>query len=119
MDIAISVLGAPDIGAEIRSLYRWLQRDDDLPSTTVRLAPAPPAPDEMGVVSDVLFVALGAGGAGGAGAVLARSLSVWIQHRTSDLKLTIRGKEGTVQLDGKRIKDPLAIIEALHKAAGE
>ncbi|WP_199433696.1 effector-associated constant component EACC1 [Qaidamihabitans albus] len=116
MDVTVNVSGAHDAGAEIRSLLRWLQRDDDLLGTSIRLAPAAPGPEEMGAVSDVLVVALGSGGAG---AVLARSLSVWVQHRTSDLKLTFRGKEGTVQLDGKRIKDPVAVVEALREAVGE
>ncbi|MFG2044818.1 hypothetical protein [Dactylosporangium sp. NPDC048998] len=116
MDVAISVSDVPDTAAEIRSLFRWLQRDDDLSGATVRLAPAAPGPEEMGAtVSDVL-VALGSGGMG---AVLARSLSVWVQHRTSDVKLTFRGKNGTVKLDGKRIKDPVAVIKALREAAGE
>lgn len=116
MDVAISVSDATDSGAEIRSLFRWLRRDDDLPGGTVRLEPAAPGPDEMGAVSDVLVVALGSGGLG---AVLARSLSVWVQHRTSDLKLTFQGTKGTVELDGKRIKDAVAVVEAMRKAAGE
>jgi membrane-associated two-gene conflict system component 1 (EACC1) len=116
VDVDISVSDNPDASAEIRSLFRWLRRDDDLPGTTVRLAPAAPGPEHMGAASDVLVVALGSGGVG---AVLARSLSVWVQHRTSDLKLTFRGEKGTVELDGKRIKDPAAIIEALRKASGE
>lgn len=115
-DVTINVSGAHDSGAEIRSLLRWLRRDDDLPGTAVRLMPATPGPEEMGAVGDALVVALGSGGVG---AVLARSLSVWVQHRTSDLKLTFHGKKGTVQLDGKRIKDPVAVVEALKEAAGE
>jgi hypothetical protein len=117
VDVDISVSGGPDDGSEIRSLFRWLQGDDDLPGAAVRWAPAAPGPGEMGAVSDVLVVALGSGGS--VGAVLAGSLSVWIRHRTSDVKVTFRGKEGTVELDGKRIKDPVEVVEALRKAMGE
>jgi hypothetical protein len=116
VDVDISVSGALDDSAEIRSLFRWL-RDDDLPGAAVRWAPAAPGPGEMGGVSDVLVVALGSGGS--VGAVLAGSLSVWIRHRTSDVKITLRGKGGTVELDGKRIKDPVEVVEALRKAVGE
>lgn len=114
MSIAISVSGVPDTDAEIRSLFRWLQREEDVPNPT--FTPAATGPEDMGAVSDVLVVAFGSGGAG---AVLANSLSVWVRHRASDLKVTFRGKKGTVQLDGKRIKDPVAVIEALREAAGE
>lgn len=115
-DVTISVSDAPDAAAEVRSLFRWLRRDDDLPGPTVRMAPAAPGPEDMGAMGDALVVALGSGGVS---AVLARSLSVWIQHRTSDVKLTFRGERGTIQLEGKRIKEPLAVVEALRKAAGE
>jgi hypothetical protein len=113
-DVAISVSGAPDEDAEIRSLFRWLQREEDVPNP--RFAQAAPGPEDMGGASDVLMVALGSGGAG---AALAASLSVWVRHRTSDLKLTFRGQNGTVRLDGKRIKDPIAVIAALREAAGD
>jgi Effector Associated Constant Component 1 len=114
MDVAISVSGGPDADAEIRSLYRWLQREEDLPNPT--FMPAAPGPEDMGAVSDVLMVALGSGGAG---AVLANSLSVWVRQRSSDLKLTVRGKNGTIRLDGERIKDPVAVIGALREATGD
>ncbi|MCO5996711.1 effector-associated constant component EACC1 [Actinoallomurus rhizosphaericola] len=114
MDVAISVSGALDPDAEIRSLFRWLQREEDVPSP--KFTPAAPEQEDMGAVSDALVVVLGSGGAG---SVLARSLSVWVRHRTSDLKLTFRGEKGTVQLDGKRIKDPVALVEALREATGE
>ncbi|GAB3470304.1 effector-associated constant component EACC1 [Actinophytocola sediminis] len=112
MSIAISVSGIPDADAEIRSLLRWLQREEDLPNPS--LTPRATGQEDMGAVSDVLVVALS-----GTGAVLANSLSVWVRNRTTDLKVTFRGKKGTVQLDGKRIKDPVAVIEALREASGE
>jgi cytidylate kinase len=70
----------------------------------------------MGALSDVLIVALGSGGAG---VVLARSLSLWIQHRTADLKVTLKGPAGTVELEGRRIRDPEAVIEALREVTGQ
>ena len=114
MDVAITVSGGPDAHGEIRSLFRWLQSEEDLPNPT--FTPAALGPEDMGAVSDVLVVALGSGGAG---AVLANSLSVWVRQRSSDLKLTVSGKNGTVHLDGERIKDPVAVIQALREATGE
>ncbi|TCC35401.1 effector-associated constant component EACC1 [Kribbella speibonae] len=113
-DIAISVSEAPDADAEIRSLFRWLQREEDVPRPT--FTQSAPGPEDMGGVSDVLVVALGSGGVG---AALAASLSIWVRQRTSDLKLTFRGQKGTVELDGKRIKDPIALIAAIREAVGE
>ena len=113
-DVAISVSATSDADAEIRSLFRWLQRDEDVPRP--KLTQAAPGPEDMGGVSDVLVVALGSGGVG---AALAASLSVWLRQRTADLKLTFRGQKGTVEVDAKRIKDPTALIAALREAAGE
>ncbi len=113
MDIAISVSNAPD---ELQHLYRWLRREEDLPASSINIAPRPPGPEDMGALSDVLVVALGAGGAG---AVLANSLSVWILNRKSDLKLRFSGRGGTYELEATRIKDVDAVIEALRKAAGQ
>ncbi|MGW0004084.1 effector-associated constant component EACC1 [Nocardia grenadensis] len=113
VDVSISVSAASDSAAEVRSLFRWLQREEDLPNPA--FTPAAPGPEDMGGLSDALVVVLGSG----TGVVLARSLSVWVRHRTADVKVTIRGQKGTVELDGKRVRDPLAVVEALREAAGE
>ncbi|NKY57238.1 effector-associated constant component EACC1 [Nocardia flavorosea] len=110
VDVAISVSSTSDPGAEIRSLFRWLQREDDLPMP--KPASATPGPEDMGTVSETLVIALNSGSA----VVLATSLSVWVRHRTSDVKVTFRGKKGTVQVDAKRLQDPHAVVEALREA---
>ncbi|MCX0272317.1 hypothetical protein NLM24_16735 [Nocardia zapadnayensis] len=113
VDVSISVSAASDSAAEVRSLFRWLQREEDLPNPV--FVPATPGPEDMGGLSDALVLVLGSG----TGVVLARSLSVWIRHRTSDVKITIRGQKGTVQLDMQRLGDPRAVVEVLREATGE
>ena len=110
IDVAISVSAGADSDAEIRSLLRWLQREEDLPKP--KLTSATLGPEDMGAVSDALLIALNSGGI----AVLATSLSVWIRHRTSDVKITFRGEKGAVEVDAKRLKDPRAAAEALREA---
>lgn len=110
MNIAVSVSSASDSDAEIRSLFRWLQREEDLPRPA--LAPAAPGPEDMGTVSEAVVLALNSGSA----AVLAASLSVWVRHRTSDVKITFRGKKATIELDAKRLRDTQAVVDALREA---
>lgn len=117
MDLAIQVAVAADPEAQLRSLRDWLLADDELGlahGVRVRLeAPAPP-PGRMGAMSEVLTVSLGAGGAG---AVLAHSVEVWLQTRTTDLKLKITGSAGVVELDAKRVRDSPALIGQLRAIA--
>jgi hypothetical protein len=117
MDLAIQVAVAADQEAHLRSLRDWLLADDELAlhhGVLARLEPAAPPAGQMGAVSEVLTVSLSAGGAG---AMLARSLEVWLQTRTTDLKLKITGSAGVVELDAKRVRDSPALIEQLRAIA--
>lgn len=91
---------------ELRSLLDWLRHEEEFRGR-VRLQQASPRSDEMGGVLEALVVALGSGGTG---AVLARSLSTWLSHRRSDVKLTIKNDNGrTIELDAKRV-DAQALV---------
>jgi len=116
MDLAIQVAAA-DPERQLRSLRDWLLADDGLAlnhGVRARLEPPSSRVGQMGVVAEVLTVSLGAGGAG---AMLARSLEVWLQTRTTDLKLKITGSAGIVELDAKRVRDSPALIEQLRAIA--
>ncbi|WP_425285770.1 effector-associated constant component EACC1 [Amycolatopsis rubida] len=86
-------------GDELRSLHDWLSREDEL-CGRVRCAHDSLEPGQRGGMLDALVVAAGPGGMG---AVLAGTLSSWIAHRRSDIKVTITSEDGRkVELDGHR-----------------
>jgi Effector Associated Constant Component 1 len=101
--------------ADLQSLASWLRQDARLRGA-VELVHRPPRPGEMGAVSDVLSVALGPGGSGIA---LAGALSVWLRTRTSDVKATVTGRNGTVTIDVHRAKDPAEVLEKIESIVGE
>lgn len=103
------MISAPE--ADLRSLHDWLRDEDDLRGTEVAWTPAPPKPGEMGV-SDVLMVTLGAGGLG---TVMARSISVWIRHRSSDLRIRIKSGDQVVELNAQRLRNPEELAEIISK----
>jgi hypothetical protein len=70
----------------------------------------------MGALIDVLVVALGSGGAG---AVLAQSLSTWLRHRHTDIRLTITTDSRTIELDGKRVRDTQALVREVGGLLGD
>ncbi|MWK38297.1 hypothetical protein GEV43_32495 [Actinomadura sp. J1-007] len=71
----------------------------------------------MGAAFDGLAVALGSGGVG---AVLARSLSVWLRHRTADVRVKVtRPDGGSVEVTVERARDPEAVIEDVRRLTGE
>ncbi|MFI1524638.1 effector-associated constant component EACC1 [Kitasatospora cineracea] len=80
----IRLSGADPIG-ETAALWEWLRGEEQLRGL-VRAVTPPPGEGELGGAVEVLQVALGATGAAG---VLARSLTVWLRTRRSDLKVTV------------------------------
>lgn len=76
------VKGEPD---GLYALFTWLQRDEDLRGR-IRTMSRRPVPDEMGSVVEILSVALGSGGAG---AVLAGSLTTWLQTRRARISVEL------------------------------
>jgi hypothetical protein len=111
VDLICVVEGGQDSGAELRSLWDWLRREEELRGL-VRPVERPSRPGEMGAVLEALTVAVGTGGVG---AVLAHSVSVWLEQRTSDLKVTITGGDGRhVELDARRVRDLQAVFREVN-----
>lgn len=68
----------------------------------------------MGAVTDVLMVALGSGGAVTA---LIGSLTAWLKHRASDVRITITNAAGdSVEISADRVHDIPAMIEQVLRA---
>ena len=97
MQAKVRVLGSRDAEGDFRSLRDWLAREPELRGG-VRTEEKPVRPGELGALEDVLMVALGSGGAA---TVLARSVSVWLQQRRSELSVEITAPNGThVEITG-------------------
>lgn len=111
MDVEITLDGLDRLD-ELQSLEEWLLEDPGLAGCPVSRPTAAPVPGQMGVLSDILIVALGSGGVG---AALASSLSVWLRTRVSDLTVRIRTHQGEVELEARNVKDPEAVIEAISQ----
>ncbi|MEV7215364.1 hypothetical protein AB0O31_19995 [Kitasatospora cineracea] len=92
----IRLSGADPIG-ETAALWEWLRGEEQLRGLVKAVTP-PPGEGELGGAVEVLQVALGTTGVVG---VLARSLTVWLRTRRSDLKVTVArdgGGETTVEV---------------------
>ncbi|MFK4224230.1 hypothetical protein [Streptomyces sp. NPDC019890] len=109
MDISITV-DSEQGEADLRSLEQWLLQEPGLRQARItRPAPAP-RPGEMGAVSEILLASLGAGGAG---AVMANSVSVWLQSRVTQVKVRIEGPQGSLEVEAGNVRDPAALITQL------
>lgn len=108
-ELTIRADGSPD---ELLELLDWFGRDDAIRGR-VRPVPARVEPGQMSAgLYDVLAVALGARGLAPA---LAQSLTTWLTHRRSDLKLVLTRLDGaTVEIDAKRVKSP-EVVRALRE----
>jgi hypothetical protein len=91
---------------DFESLWDWLRNDPDLRGR-LKLSAAAPVSDAMGASTDVLIQAGAAmAGAGAMWVALARSLSVWLVQRRSDLTITVTGPTGRkVTVAAKRVAD--------------
>lgn len=110
----MGVEGDDDEG--LAELQDWLRQEPALRGK-VKAVDGVPKPGELGIVTDLLSVALGSGGAI---TVLAASLKAFFaQPRRSDLKVTIRTADGgTVEIDAKRVADVESLLaKALNPAA--
>jgi hypothetical protein len=115
VDVALSVAGDdPDDG--LADLLDWLRHEPDFRGRVAPVAGVP-RPGELGVVTDVLSVALGSGGAL---SVLAASLKAFFaQPRRSDLRITVRAADGrSVEIDAKRVADVESLIAAAFGQVG-
>jgi hypothetical protein len=98
--LRVSVDDDPDA---LRSLFDWLQLEDELRGRMRLQSSGGGTGGEMGGLLDVLTIAMGSGGAG---AVLARSLSAWLTHRRADVKVTVKGPGGrSVEVDMRLDRD--------------
>jgi Effector Associated Constant Component 1 len=94
-------------GDEMPLLREWLNAEPELRGR-VTVAGGEAAPDEMGVVTE-LVVAVGA--AVPMASVLARTVTTWLVQRRSDVTLTITGADGKkITVNAKRVKDAEALI---------
>ncbi|SRR5712692_7066151 len=107
MDMLISLISSND-ETELRALYDWLLREDDLRTARIAWKDVPPEAENMGALSDTLMVSLGAGGAGVA---LVQSLTTWLRTRGTDIRLKITGAHGEIEVNAKQVHDPQAFIE--------
>jgi hypothetical protein len=109
MNVELTV-GGPDSLSDLTNLEDWLLNEPELTNCPVSRPPAVPEPGQMGALTDVLVVALGSGGMGVA---LARSLSVWLNTRASDLTLRVRTPKGEIEFKGRSAEDAKALIDAV------
>jgi hypothetical protein len=116
----LRVTGGDPVG-ELASLWEWLGCEPEMHGRVRRLS-KPGAPTDLsGGVAEVLTVALGSGGAA---AVLARSLSTWLQTRRASVTLTVSvsGRTASVQarhVDSRQVDEVLGILrDVLADEAG-
>lgn len=106
----VRVVEGRDPEGQLASLREWLGREDALRGRVRGVGPAVGAED-MGAVADTLAIALGSGGAV---AVLAQSVSVWLQQRRSDVTVEVTSPSGqSVSVTVTHVRDAQAVIEAV------
>ena len=99
MQITIAIEGT-DPAEELRSIYTWLSREEDLRG---RLRPVqrPPEPGTLGSITQILIMTVGPGSA----AATASAIVTWLRYRTSDIVCHITREDGTpVELTAKRVR---------------
>jgi hypothetical protein len=110
---AIKVLD-DEAGDETRSLISWLQSDvqsdDELKGTHIRSSGSPIRTDEMGVVTDLVEVALQPDGIG---AALITAILTWLSTRKKSLKVSITKNSQTVEIEVPRASDIEAVARAI------
>lgn len=112
---AIKVLD-DEAGDETRSLISWLQSDvqsdDELKGARIRSSGSPIRTDEMGVVTDLVEVAMQPDGIG---AALITAILTWLSTRKKSLKVSITKNSQTVEIEVPRASD----IEAVARAVSD
>lgn len=93
MEARLEVIGSSDMQEELGRLRQWLSDEAEFRGR-VRVEQAPLQAGQMGGVVEALTVALGSGGAL---AVLASSVTVWLQQRRSELTVKIVNSDGSSQ----------------------
>ncbi len=110
---AIRVLD-DEAGDETRSLISWLQSDvqsdDELKGTQIRSSGSPIRTGEMGVVTDLVEVAMQPDGIG---AALITAILTWLSTRKRNLKVSITKNSQTVEIEVPRASDIEAVARAI------
>lgn len=114
MEVRISCVGQDSAGG-IESLSDWLHGEREL-AGRLRLTGPAPGQNELGVLADVLVVAVGSGGTL---SVLAASLKAWLaQPHKPDIRVRVEGADGqTVEIDAKRT-DVTSVVTLLRETLG-
>jgi len=109
MDLLLTL--ADQSADDVRSLYSWLNQDEDLRGRA-QLKQAPVPEGKLGSLTDALIVAIGPGGAA---VSLASVLISWIRHRTADVEVEASRQDGEkVRVRARRIKSlDVAELKAL------
>lgn len=116
MDVTVSVIGLDDAVEELRSLFTWLAKEEELRGR-VRLVDAAPELGTLGGWPEAVVVALTQGGAV---TVLVSAVVTWIRYRTSELTCTVTRPDGTsVTLNANRVRraDLAGVGELVEQAA--
>ena len=106
---AIKVLD-DEAGDETRSLISWLQSEDELNGAQLRSISSPLRTGEMGVVTDLVEVAMQPDGIGVA---LITAIITWLSTRKKSLKISIAKNGQTVEIEVPRASDIGAVVKAI------
>ncbi|AEV85592.1 hypothetical protein ACWT_4570 [Actinoplanes sp. SE50] len=113
MDARIAINGSDN---DRIALWDWLLNERELRGRVRREAIS--RVGEMG--GQIEYVVSAAVSAGAVWATLARTLSVWLLQRRSDVTITITGPGGRkIQVNAKRTKDPEALVRQVLDASAE
>jgi hypothetical protein len=116
MDVTVSVVGLDDAVEELRSLFTWLAKEEELRGR-VRLVEAAPEPGTLGGWPEAVVVALMQGSAVTA---LVSAVVTWICYRTSEVTCTVTRPDGTPEtLNANRVRraDLAGVGELVEQAA--
>jgi hypothetical protein len=113
MDAVIGIRGGDEVG-ELAALVGWLRAERELEGA-VQVVRRDVAETELGSGLDVVSVAVGSGGV----VALAQSLSAWLRARRSDVKVTVTANGRTVEVDARRVSDPMGLINRVLESGDD
>jgi hypothetical protein len=113
MDAQIRITGGT--GGELAALGEWLGGENELRGR-IRSIHGPVGDTELGVVPELLTVALGAGGAG---SVLVSSLKTWLVTRRTTVKITVVSAGRSVTLDIQTAGEVAPVLEQILEAGDD
>jgi Effector Associated Constant Component 1 len=114
LDAQVHLSGDDDI-AELASLWRWMQDDDEL-GGHVRPVERPIGETELGGGTELLTVTLASSGVA---ASLGRVLVAWLRTRRSDVKVAVTVGERKVELEATNVDGALPLLREVLGQAEE